>query len=78
MLYSPGTGWHTIDKISQCCCQGLTSRGQGQGLGVRGRGRGQGLEVRGQGPGLAVRGRGQGLKFQMLKHLLNNDINFLE
>jgi len=48
--------------IWQCCCQGLTSRGQGQG---------QGLEVRGQ-------GRGQGLKFQILKHLLNNDINFLE
>ena len=36
----------------------------------------QGLSSRGQGPGLAV--RGQGLKFQMLKHLLNNDINFLE
>jgi len=48
--------------IYQCCCQGLTSRGQGQG---------QGLEVRG-------RGQGQGLKFQILKHLLNNDINFLE
>jgi len=50
--------------IPLCCCQGLTSRGQG--LGVRGRRRGQGLEVwgrgQGQGPGLAVQGRGQGLK----------------
>ena len=34
----------------QCCCQGLTSRGQGQGLEVRGQGQGQG-------PELAVRGR---------------------
>jgi len=51
-----------MTAVIQCCCQGLTSRGQGQG---------QGLGVRGQ-------GRGQGLKFQILKHLLNNDINFLE
>jgi len=54
-------------ETRQCCCQGLTSRGQG--LGVRGQG---------QGPGLAIRRRGQGLRFQMLKHLLNNDIHFLE
>jgi len=53
---------HPLGGSVQCCCQGLTSRGQEQGLEVRGRGRGQ----------------GQGLKFQILKHLLNNNINFLE
>jgi len=55
--------------VNQCCCQGPTSRGQGPGRAVRGRAQGQGLEVRGQ---------GQGLEFQMLKHLLSNDIDFLE
>jgi len=37
-------------SYSQCCCQGLETRGQG--LAVQGRGQGQGVKLQGQGQGL--------------------------
>ena len=44
---------HSEPCSRQCCCQGLTARGQGQIQGLEAWGQGQGLVVRGQGQGLA-------------------------